>query len=275
MFIQQFWQRRGTMPNGMSVKEEHYRRISYANDRFVGTVPGWKTDRGRIYITLGPPAEIESHPSTQGDRPSYEIWRYRPVPGVSGSQSITFADVGNNDDYQLQTPSTASARPVFNRLMRWTVTDPVNRFVTGLQQEHFDVREDGFSKSLVYFEGPDSPTAIAVCFASDMTDLNNLRAPDVVQTRNLEDAIRYVTSQSATRKVIINAGCFVSEPGTSIPGGIFALNAAPAMVSKTIIEVANQYVGGYMSDLGSTRTEVTIGKQPAGLPPLRVGGLVQ
>jgi hypothetical protein len=47
------------------------------------------------------------------------------------------------------------------------------------------------------------------------------------------------------------------------------------MVSKTIIEVANQYVGGYMSDLGSTHAEVTIGKQPAGLPPLRVGGLVQ
>jgi GWxTD domain-containing protein len=140
MFIQQFWDRRGMMPNGRSVKEEHYRRISYANDRFAGTVAGWNTDRGRIYITLGPPAEIESHPSAQGDRPAYEIWRYRPVPGVSGSQSFTFADVANTGDYQLQTPSTTSARPIFNRLLRWTVTDPANRFVTGLEQEHFNVR---------------------------------------------------------------------------------------------------------------------------------------
>ena len=64
-FIEAFWQRRdptpGTLENGY--KEEHYRRIAYADEHFGAGVPGWKTDRGRIYIIHGPPDEIESHPS--------------------------------------------------------------------------------------------------------------------------------------------------------------------------------------------------------------------
>jgi GWxTD domain-containing protein len=267
-FVQQFWARRGE-----SAKEEHYRRLSYANQRFGATLPGWKTDRGRIYITLGPPAEIESHPSAQGDRPAYEIWRYRPVAGVSGPQSFTFADLQNNGDFQLQTPS--SPHPVFNRLIRWTVTDPLNRFVTGLQQEHFNVSEDGFTKSLMYFEGPDSPTAIAVCSVSDITDLNNLPVRNLAQTRTLDDAVRYVTSNAATRKAIVNAGCATSAAEPAIPGGILIVNTEPTMVSRTIIELANQYVGGYMSATGTSHTDVTISKPPAGLPPLTVGRLVQ
>jgi len=273
-FIQEFWDRRGVMRDGKTAKEEHYRRIVYANERFAGTVAGWKTDRGRIYIVLGPPDEIESHPSAEGGRPAYEMWRYNAGPRVSVSQSFTFADVTNKGDYQLQTPSTVSARPVFNRLLRWSVTDPADRFVTGLQQENFDVRENGFSKPLVYFEGPDSPSAIAVCSASDMTDLSSLPVPGVVQTRNIEDAIRHVSSQPATRKVIINAGCSMLAQGTIIAGGIFVVNASAAMVPKSIIEVANQYVGGYMSDLG-TSAEVAISNQPAGLPLLSIRDVLQ
>ena len=64
-FIEQFWQRRDPTPGTVEneFKEEHYRRIAYANDHFAGGIPGWKTDRGRIYITYGPPDEKESHPS--------------------------------------------------------------------------------------------------------------------------------------------------------------------------------------------------------------------
>lgn len=68
-FIEQFWARRG---DG-KVKEEHYRRMRYANERFRnGDVAGWRTDRGRIYIQMGPPDEIESHPAEQKDQ-----WLYR------------------------------------------------------------------------------------------------------------------------------------------------------------------------------------------------------
>jgi len=73
-FIEAFWRRRDPTPDTEEneFKEEHYRRIAYSNDRFASNVPGWKTDRGRMYITLGPPDEVESHPTER-----YEIWLYR------------------------------------------------------------------------------------------------------------------------------------------------------------------------------------------------------
>lgn len=72
-FIEQFWQRRDPSPGTTAneFKEEHYRRISYANERFADDGPGWRTARGRVYIKLGPCDEIESHPF---DR--YEVWKY-------------------------------------------------------------------------------------------------------------------------------------------------------------------------------------------------------
>ncbi len=90
-FIEQFWLRRDPTPDSQEneYKEEHYRRIAYANERYASGIPGWKTDRGRIYITFGPPDEIESHPSGGTyERPyeegggttstfPFEKWRYR------------------------------------------------------------------------------------------------------------------------------------------------------------------------------------------------------
>src|SRR6266849_64156 len=64
-FIEQFWYRRASnselLENGF--KQEHYRRIVFANEKFGTQISGWKTDRGRVYITLGPPDSIESHAS--------------------------------------------------------------------------------------------------------------------------------------------------------------------------------------------------------------------
>src|SRR2546428_10857619 len=64
-FIEAFWQRRDPTPDTVEneFKEEHYRRIAYANEHFAAGIPGWKSDRGRIYIVYGPADEIESHPS--------------------------------------------------------------------------------------------------------------------------------------------------------------------------------------------------------------------
>ena len=64
-FIEQFWQRRNPDPDSAenTFKEEHYRRIAYTNEHFSSGIPGWKTDRGRIYIMWGAPDEIQSHPS--------------------------------------------------------------------------------------------------------------------------------------------------------------------------------------------------------------------
>src|SRR5215831_8758166 len=71
-FIESFWDRRNPNPDSEDneFKDEHYRRIEYANDHYAAGVPGWKTDRGRIYIVFGPPDEVESHPAGgQYERP--------------------------------------------------------------------------------------------------------------------------------------------------------------------------------------------------------------
>ncbi|HEV2380939.1 MAG TPA: GWxTD domain-containing protein, partial [Terriglobia bacterium] len=64
-FIEQFWRRRNPDPDSPenAAREEHYRRIAYANEHFAAGKPGWKTDRGRIYIEWGAPDSIDSHPS--------------------------------------------------------------------------------------------------------------------------------------------------------------------------------------------------------------------
>lgn len=76
-FIEQFWLRRDPTPGAQAneFKEEHYRRIAYANERFASNIPGWRTDRGRVYISLGPPDEIESYPG------KHEAWKYNARGG--------------------------------------------------------------------------------------------------------------------------------------------------------------------------------------------------
>ena len=74
-FIVQFWQRRDTKPDTAEneAKEEHYRRIAKANQKFgTASEPGWKTPRGRLYILKGPPDELETHPERKN-----ELWLYR------------------------------------------------------------------------------------------------------------------------------------------------------------------------------------------------------
>jgi GWxTD domain-containing protein len=116
-FIEQFWLRRDPSPDSQEneYKEEHYRRIAYANERYASGIPGWKTDRGRTYITFGPPDEIESHPSGGTyERPyeegggttstfPFEKWRYRYLEGV-GSQTdiiIEFVDPTMTGEYRM------------------------------------------------------------------------------------------------------------------------------------------------------------------------------
>ena len=116
-FIEQFWLRRDPTPDTVEneYKEEDYRRIAYANERFASGIPGWKTDRGRIYITFGPPDEIESHPSGGTyERPweegggttstyPFEKWRYRYLEGV-GMQTdivIEFVDKSMTGEYRM------------------------------------------------------------------------------------------------------------------------------------------------------------------------------
>ena len=104
MFIEQFWQRRNPTPGAAEnvFKEEHYRRIAYANTHFdtPSGGEGWRTDRGHIYIAYGPPDEIESHPKPEG-RYAFEEWMYHHVEGVGDKVVVTFVDRSGDGDWRL------------------------------------------------------------------------------------------------------------------------------------------------------------------------------
>ena len=114
-FIEGFWQRRDPTPDTVEneFKEEHYARIAYANEHFAAGIPGWKSDRGRMYIMYGKPDEIESHPSGgQYERPMeegggststfpFEQWRYRYLEGVGQEVIIEFVDTCMCGDYHM------------------------------------------------------------------------------------------------------------------------------------------------------------------------------
>jgi GWxTD domain-containing protein len=114
-FVEQFWLRRDPTPDTVEneFKEEHYRRIAYANEHYASGIPGWKTDRGRIYITFGPPDEIDSHPSGGSyERPAaegggetstypFEDWRYRYIEGIGNDIMIEFVDTTMSGEYRM------------------------------------------------------------------------------------------------------------------------------------------------------------------------------
>src|SRR5215469_9284658 len=114
-FIEQFWLRRSSNPDlpDNDFKEEHYRRIAYANEHYASGIPGWKTDRGRMYIMWGPADEVDSHP-TGGtyDRPMeegggststypWETWRWRYLEGIGENIILEFVDPSGSGEYHM------------------------------------------------------------------------------------------------------------------------------------------------------------------------------
>jgi GWxTD domain-containing protein len=114
-FIEAFWQRRDPTPDTVEneFKEEHYRRIAYANERFSSGIPGWRTDRGRIYIMWGPPDQIESHSAgSTYDRPmsegggqttvyGFDDWTYHYMEGIGQNITIEFVDPTGTGEYHI------------------------------------------------------------------------------------------------------------------------------------------------------------------------------
>jgi GWxTD domain-containing protein len=114
-FIEQFWLRRNPNPDSPEneFREEHYRRIAYANEHFAAGKPGWKTDRGHIYISFGKPDSIDAHPSGGAyERPQdegggststfpFEVWHYHYLEGIGENVDIEFVDTCQCGDYHF------------------------------------------------------------------------------------------------------------------------------------------------------------------------------
>ena len=116
-FVEQFWSRRAPDPTSLdnSFKREHYERIVSANEQFIGQLPGWKTDRGRVYVTFGPSDSIEWHqPGERTGRPpqagvetyqySWEGWHYNHIEGIGENVEFEFVDSSGSGDYRLAGP---------------------------------------------------------------------------------------------------------------------------------------------------------------------------
>ncbi|MGI8784080.1 MAG: GWxTD domain-containing protein [Acidobacteriota bacterium] len=118
-FIEQFWLRRDPDPSTAvnEFKEEHYRRLAYVSDNFHSGAPGWKTDRGRVYIRFGPPDSIQKFgPGETYVRPdsegagitktfAFQIWHYRDIEGVGQDIDLEFVDTSMTNEYKLTTDS--------------------------------------------------------------------------------------------------------------------------------------------------------------------------
>ncbi len=120
-FIEEFWQRRNPNPDSSynSYKEEYYRRFAYVNQHYAAGEPGWKTDRGRIYITWGPPDDQDDHDAGGPyDRPfelgggstttyPFEDWTYNYLPGIGTNVQLEFVDKCWCGDFELTTDPCA------------------------------------------------------------------------------------------------------------------------------------------------------------------------
>ena len=194
-FIESFWLRRDPTPDTQEneFKEEHYRRIAYANERFASGIPGWKADRGRIYITYGPADEVESHPSGGSyERPSeegggttstfpFEKWRYRYIEGIGSDINIEFVDTTMTGEYRMTMDPSEKDALLYVPGAGLTLTEQL-----------------GLSSKTDRFNRTDG-THLGQAFGGESSKMNEfnrleqfakLQKPPVVKFKDLEAAIR-------------------------------------------------------------------------------------
>ncbi|MCO6473756.1 MAG: GWxTD domain-containing protein [Melioribacteraceae bacterium] len=95
-----FWKERDPSPTTLEneLLNEYYRRIDYANKNFKGFYEGWQTDMGMVYVTLGPPNQVNREPVSIDSKP-YEIWDYYDI-----NRRFLFVDHTGFGDYRLENP---------------------------------------------------------------------------------------------------------------------------------------------------------------------------
>jgi GWxTD domain-containing protein len=197
-FIEAFWQRRDPTPDTEEneFKEEHYRRIEYANEHYAAGIPGWKSDRGQMYIKFGPADEIESHPSGGTyERPTdegggetstfpFEQWRYRYIEGIGQEVIIEFVDTCMCGEYHMTMDrsekdallETPNAGPTLYEQMG--LTDKSSRFNNGLER---------------LGAGPGTAMNASIEF-DRLEQFSKLQAPPPVKFKDLEEVVRHKIS---------------------------------------------------------------------------------
>jgi GWxTD domain-containing protein len=176
LFIERFWVRRNTDPGSErnAFKMEHYRRIAYANEHFACSVPGWKTDRGRVYILFGKPDEIESHPKGGAYRTDnrtvetfpFEKWWFRHIEAVGDDIEIEFVDPLGTGEYQMARSPDEKATKANDALSASLTFDVRTEYIkqsTGkvlvriaieLRNEDLEfIKEQGLNRAVINLQG--------------------------------------------------------------------------------------------------------------------------
>jgi GWxTD domain-containing protein len=196
-FIEQFWLRRDPTPDTVEneYKEEHYRRIAYANERFAAGIPGWKTDRGRIYIMYGPADQIDSHPSGGSyQRPMdegggqtstfpFESWRYRYLEGVGQEVEIEFVDTCMCGDYHM----------TIDRSEKDALLYTPNAGLTFFEQMGMASKADRFTGGGMERLGlsPSNRTKLQSSQFDRLTQLAALQRPPAIKFKELEEVVSH------------------------------------------------------------------------------------
>jgi GWxTD domain-containing protein len=114
-FITDFWEKRNPNPGSPenAFKKRHYQRLAYANQHFAAAIPGWKTDRGRLYIMYGPPDSVDSQPQLS---PPEEIWYYSMIEGIGNDVMLNFVDRCRCGEYALSKGNVDSVPRIFDHM---------------------------------------------------------------------------------------------------------------------------------------------------------------
>lgn len=192
-FITQFWARRDPDPDTEEneYREQYYERIAYANEHFASGIPGWKTDRGKIYITWGKPDSIESHPSGGSyDRPSYEgggstttypfeTWFYRHLDNVGDGVEIEFVDPTGTGEYRIaRSPNEKDALATVPGA-GLTLSEQL-----GLSDKSDRVAGNGYQTANGYFQGREQDSPFR-----RLELITNLQRPPQVKYADLESSL--------------------------------------------------------------------------------------
>ncbi|HEX8880807.1 MAG TPA: GWxTD domain-containing protein, partial [Candidatus Acidoferrum sp.] len=253
-FIEQFWLRRSSNPDlpDNDFKEEHYRRIAYANEHFASGIPGWKTDRGRMYIMWGPPDEIDSHP-TGGtyDRPMeegggststypWETWRWRYLEGIGENIILEFVDPSGSGEYHLtMDPSEKDA-----------LLHVPGAGLSLLESMGMASKTDRFTRS----DGTNLPTALGGTPAS-MDEFNRLelyakvQKPPAVKFKDLEAIVTSRIVRDQLHFLYRTDFMKVTDDTVLVPITIQVPNSQLSFQAKEGIHTATMNVFGRVSTL--------------------------
>jgi GWxTD domain-containing protein len=193
-FIEAFWQRRDPTPDTEEneYKEEHYRRIAYANEHFAAGIPGWKSDRGRIYIMYGPADEVDSHPSGGTyERPMeegggetstfpFEDWRYRYLEGIGQEVIIEFVDTCMCGDFHMTLDRSEKDALLYTPNAGLTLYEQM-----GMSSKASRFSGGGLEKLGM---GPDSSSQQTKEF-DRLEQFSKLQAPPPVKFKDLEEIV--------------------------------------------------------------------------------------